>query len=119
DDLHGLIELLKREETHWIDTDEAELLLAPGKRGFMSYWATHGLVRGRTSADGRSEVAFEDVLWQREAEEGLTAIDEDHEWTQEELMRALGKLPKQRKAKRRNVDAPSERTLEPTSGGAR
>src|SRR6266542_3713055 len=66
--------MLSREDAEWIGTTEAKRLLGVGSENTVKAWAKMGFLRSRTQPNGRIQVLLDDVLKEREAREGLSAI---------------------------------------------
>ncbi len=66
--------MLSREDAEWIGTTEAKRLLGIGSENTVKAWAKMGFLRSRTQPNGRIQVLLDDVLKEREAREGLSAI---------------------------------------------
>jgi hypothetical protein len=75
---------LARQEPCWIPITDVYPLMGATHPGSMEYWVDHGLLRGRTEADGSISVRLDSVLYRRAESEGLLAIGGD-EMTEEEL----------------------------------
>lgn len=82
--LRHIRKLLSREEARWIGTAEAKGLLGVASEHIVEAWVRMGLLHSRTLPDGRIQVPLDEVLYRREAQEGLSAIGGD-ELTDEEL----------------------------------
>jgi hypothetical protein len=76
--------LLSGEDAQWIGTTEAKRLLGVNSENTVTAWARSGLLRSRVQPNGRIELLLDDVLYRREADEGLSAFGGDF-LTEEEL----------------------------------
>jgi hypothetical protein len=76
--------MLSAEDAQWVGTTEAKRLLGVGSENTVKAWARLGLLRSRTLANGRIQVALDDVIRRREERDALTAIGGD-ELSPEEL----------------------------------
>jgi hypothetical protein len=76
--------LLSGEDAKWTGTTEAKRLLGLGSENTVKAWARAGVLRSRVQPNGRIQVLLDDVLYRREADEGLSAIGGD-DLTEEEL----------------------------------
>lgn len=76
--------LLSGEDAKWIGTTEAKRLLGLGSENTVKAWARAGRLRSRVRPNGRIQVLLDDVLYLREAAEGVSAFGGDF-LTEEEL----------------------------------
>jgi hypothetical protein len=76
--------LLSGEDAKWIGTTEAKRLLGLGSENTVKAWARGGRLRSRALPNGRIQVLLDDVLYLREAAEGVSAFGGD-DLTEEEL----------------------------------
>lgn len=76
--------LLSGEDARWIGTTEAKRLLGLGSENTVKAWARAGRLRSRFQPNGRIQVLLDDVLYLREAAEGVSAFGGD-DLTEEEL----------------------------------
>ena len=84
DRIREVRKLLAKQQPRWISVRKARRLLAASSEDAVKAFVRMRFLRGRTLPDGRMEVALDDVLRQREAEEGLSAIG-GRDLTEEEL----------------------------------
>src|SRR5438309_2242587 len=66
--------LLSGEDAKWIGTTEAKRLLGLGSENTVKAWARTGRLRNRVQPNGRIQVRLDDVLYLREAAEGVSAF---------------------------------------------
>ena len=74
DRVREVLQSLAGAQVQWIGPAEARGLLGVESEKTVEAWASMGLLRSRTAADGRLEVMLEDVLHRRAEREGLMAI---------------------------------------------
>jgi hypothetical protein len=82
--IRGVRKLLSEKEPRWVGLAKAKRLLAASSEDAVKAWVRMRFLRSRTLSNGRTQVLLDDVLRQRETEEGLSAIG-GRDLTEEEL----------------------------------
>ena len=82
--IRAVRKLLAKQEPRWVGLGEAKRLLAASSEDAVKAWVRMRLLQSRTVSKGRMQVLLDDVLRQRETEEGLSAIG-GRDLTEEEL----------------------------------